>query len=125
MYQCVALYNNIFKWDPLVEYLPEKLAATLWTMPLPWGARILAYIELISELILWIGIFAGLFGLFFQHWRRRFFSLWIPCGIMIGAVVCQTGGFGYARLRLPIEPLILILGIIFWLALYQTYCKKN
>ncbi len=113
-YQLLALYNNCFKWDPLVEYLDEKLADTLYRKELPWPVRLGAYLELFLEILLWLGIFSGLCMLVNKKFREQFFSLWIPCGIMMGAVLCQTGGFGYARLRLPVEPLIILLGLVFW-----------
>jgi hypothetical protein len=55
-YQLVALTNNSFKSDPLVEFLPEKIADTLYRKPMPIGFRIIAWIELICNLLLWIGI---------------------------------------------------------------------
>ena len=114
-YQFVALHNNCFKWDPLIEYLPTKLAETLYTKPLPWYMRLIAYVELLFEVLVWLGIFVGLWLVMYsKKFRQSYANLWIPCGMMIGAAVVQTGGFGYARLRLPIEPLICLLGIMFW-----------
>ncbi|MBY0109998.1 MAG: hypothetical protein K2X90_02700 [Candidatus Babeliaceae bacterium] len=124
-YQMLALYNNCFKWDPLVEYLDEKLADTLFKKELPLGIRLIAFVELFFELLLWIGIFSGLFMLFDRKFREHFFTLWIPCGIIMGAVLFQTGGFGYARLRLPIEPLIILLGLVFWVYIFSNPSKKN
>ncbi len=60
-----------------------------------------------------------------KNFRRKFLALWMGCGIMMGAVLCQTGGFGYARLRLPIEPLIILLGLVFWYWLYLEHSKKT
>lgn len=113
-YQILLLYNNCFKWDPLVEYLPEKLADVLYHKQLPLHVRFMAYIELLFEILLWLGIFSGLLMLFNNKFREQFFTLWLTCGIIMGAVLCQTGGFGYARLRLPVEPLIILLGLVFW-----------
>ncbi len=124
-HQIVALYNNCFKWDPLVEYLDDKLFDTLYRKELPLGIRLIAFVELFFELLLWIGIFSGLFMLFNKKFREQFFTLWIPCGIMMGAVLFQTGGFGYARLRLPIEPLIILLGLVFWVCIFSNPSKKN
>ncbi len=124
-YQLVSLYHNTFKWDPLVEYLDAKLADTLYAKELPWYFRALAYLELIFSLFLWLGIFLSLGFLRDKEFRRKFFSLMFFCAVMIGAVVCQTGGFGYARLRLPIEPLIIIGGLVFWLWLYTKLSKKD
>jgi len=124
-YQFVSLYNNTFKWDPLVEYLGDKLRETLYGKDLPWYIRLIAYIEFLTEILLWIGIFAGLVLLAMPDFRKKYLLIWIPCGILMGAVLCQTGGFGYARLRLPIEPLIIILGLVFWLYVYHLLSKKN
>lgn len=119
--QLVAFAANCFKWDPIVEYLDEKIANCLYAQPMSWFMRSLAWIEFISLLLLWMGIFGGILlfmclplikkqTVLFQTYGL----LWLKTGILIGAVVMQTGGFGYARLRLPIEPLMLILGITFW-----------
>lgn len=132
LYSCqlVALTYNCFMWDPLVEYLPEKLYACLWSKPLPPLMRIVAWLELIISLSIWLGILAGLYvfcvkPLFVPRERELFTNygtLWLKTGILIGATLMQTGGFGYARLRLPIEPLILILGLMFW---WWFFKQKN
>lgn len=123
LYSCqlTALAHNCFKWDPMVEYLPEKLHACLYTKPLPPFMRIIAWLELLLSITIWLGIFAGLFKFVIQPLFTRQYELfsaygilWLTAGIFIGATMLQTGGFGYARLRLPIEPLMLILGITFW-----------
>lgn len=125
-YQFIMLYHNCFKWDPLVEYLPEKLADTLYRKELPWWLRLVAYAELVSEIALWFGIIAGFILVCGNRkFRNSYGALWVISCIMIGAVVCQTGGFGYARLRLPIEPLIIILGLLFWLYLTKVYRLNN
>lgn len=122
-YQLVSLHNNCFKWDPLVEYLPEKVSEALYKKPLPFFFRLIAYLELLLNIILWLGIFAGTSTLFLDTtWREKYLRLWIACCVFIGTVCAQTGGFGYARLRLPIEPLIILLGLSFWFYWYQ---QKN
>jgi hypothetical protein len=119
-YQLLALATNIFKWDPLVEYLPEKIAATLWYTPIPVLFRAIGWLELFWILFLWSGIILG----FWQSVIRAVCTkkienphataLWIKGLFFIALVVGQTGGFGYARLRLPIEPLMSILGCMGW-----------
>ncbi|MGC2310767.1 MAG: hypothetical protein WA432_04060 [Candidatus Babeliaceae bacterium] len=118
--QLVAFAKNCFKWDPLVEYLPEKIADCLYQAPLNWFMRFIAWLEFIFSLIVWAGIFGGVCHFLLKplfsrkyHWSSKT-ALWLKTGILIGCVVFQTGGFGYARLRLPIEPLMIILGITFW-----------
>jgi hypothetical protein len=119
--QLVAFAANCFKWDPIVEYLDEKIAKCLYAQPMSWLMRTLAWVEFLSVILLWMGILGGV--LFFMciplikkqtALFQTYGLLWIKTGIVIGAVLMQTGGFGYARLRLPIEPLMLILGITFW-----------
>lgn len=116
--QLVALVHNCFKWDPLIEYLPEKLKACLYAQELPWHLRILAWTEFIFSLWLWIGIIAGFWRFvieaFWYKQRRDAQALWFKALFLIAAVVLQTGGFGYARLRLPIEPLMIMLGLYYW-----------
>lgn len=120
-YQLVSLVHNCFKWDPLVEYLPEKLQDALYKKELPFFARLLAWLELIFNLFLWIGIFAGIWKyIIVALWQRSLTcpaqtALWLKCGLMVIAVVAQTGGFGYARLRLPVEMLIIITGLSYWI----------
>jgi hypothetical protein len=119
--QLVAFAGNCFKWDPLVEYLDEKIKKCLYEQPMSWSMRAIAWIEFISAIMLWIGIIGGLLVFVVQAlWRRdwkRFNSyglLWLKTGIFMGVVAMQTGGFGYARLRLPVELLMLILALTFW-----------
>lgn len=120
--QLVALANNCFSWDPLVEYLPEKLYDCVYGKPMPLLFRLLAWLEALLYVVLWAGIFGGMWcflvrPLFYGNMQEIFSVygyLWIKCGLFIGMVVGQSGGFGYARLRLPIELLIFILAAVFW-----------
>jgi hypothetical protein len=52
--------------------------------------------------------------------RRRLCILWWQVVPLIWACVFMTGGFGYARLRLPIEALLIILSLTFWHWLYKN-----
>jgi len=131
LYSCqlAAFAGNCFSWDPLVEYLDEKLTNCLCTQPMPLWMRVTAWLELLASLITWLGILAGIFFFILQPlWQRTYAllatygALWIKTGLLIGAVVMQTGGFGYARLRLPIEPLMLLIGITFW---YWVFTQRN
>lgn len=119
----VAFANHSFDWDPLEEFLTEKTANALYKKSIPLSLRIVTYAELCYALLLWIGIIAGTFLFFFSACLRRFkvsayaqhaALLWIKIFPMIGALCGMTGGFGYARLRLPIEPLIIIASVTFW-----------
>ena len=129
--QLVAIAGNCFKWDPLVEYLDEKIKKCLYEQPMSWAMRGCAWAEFIYALLVWIGIFGGLWIFVIRalltHNMKLFTSyglLWLKTGIIIGVVVMQSGGFGYARLRLPVESLMLILAITFWWWLYHSRYKK-
>jgi len=131
--QLVALYNNCFKWDPIVEFLDEKIKECLYKKPLPMSLRILAWFEFMASILIWLGIIAGFYIFTIKtlfNWKsinqhiKNYGLLWLTCLYMIGAVVGQTGGFGYARLRIPVEPLILILAVTFWYYVYKQYQKK-
>jgi uncharacterized membrane protein YesL len=116
----------------LIEYLSEKLAECLYKTPMPPLMRLIVYLELLYACFLWIGLIAGL--CFFvimpllRHFevhqsRRTIFGLWMVLLPMIAATVFMTGGFGYARLRLPIEPLMIILSLTWWYMIYMKYKK--
>lgn len=115
-YQLVALANNTYSWDPLEEYLPEKWALTLYKGTLPIAIRTLGWIELIFMLMLWIGLLKGIGQhILYPLYKRQKLSpqmrIWITAALLSGATIGMTGGFGYARLRLPIEPLLIILSL--------------
>ena len=98
------------------EYLPEKWAATLYKGTLPIAIRILGWIELIFMLMMWIGLLKGIVEyILYPLYKRERLSgqmrIWITGALLIGATIGMTGGFGYARLRLPIEPLLIILSL--------------
>jgi hypothetical protein len=132
-YQLVSLHNNCFMWDPMIEYLPEKIAGCLYAAELPTSMRIISWLEALFYLFVWIGVFVGAITHVLIPIIRRnvrydeLFWQWFYSGIFIGMVVFQTGGFGYARLRLPIEALILTLGISFWIGKVsgRTYNKRK
>ena len=125
LYSCqiTALCTSTFMYDPLEEFLSTKVGDTLWCQSMPCMARIIAWIELIFMILMWIGLFAG----FWQFMLRPLFKklnvpssiaqiagLWLKTAPLIWAILFMTGGFGYARLRLPIEPLMIILALTWW-----------
>jgi hypothetical protein len=122
-YQFVLLHHNEFKHDPLVEYLPQKLADVLHARSLPWYMRTIAWIELFLNLVLWIGILYGCYA-WVRFFNPRTRAWWAASALFAACVCLQTGGFGYARLRLPIEPLILICGLYGLLTIYRIYDSK-
>ncbi|MFA6066510.1 MAG: hypothetical protein WC707_05015 [Candidatus Babeliaceae bacterium] len=133
-YQLVALVNNHFKWDPLVEYLPEKWAACLWASYLPLPLRMIAWLEALWVLLTWLGIAWGVYLFLLKplwsdstYWVsiQKYCYMWLVSGIIIGSVVMQSGGFGYARLRLPVEPLIIIISVTFWWFIFIQQVQRK
>ncbi len=130
--QLVAFAQNCFRWDPLVEYLDEKIANCLWRGSIFGATRCIAWLEFFGSFVIWIGLLIGtiqvLVAPLLQRRSLRFLfedtfrQSWFLALNFIGIVLLQTGGFGYARLRLPVEPLILILGVTFW---WLRYSKKR
>lgn len=121
-YQMIPMLNDSYWYDPLEEFLPDKIADCLYKHPMPWYLRLLCWLELIGSLLLWIGLLAG-FWVFVLHsyiakkvpiFIKNRQRMWILCIPMIGILVGMTGGFGYARLRLPAEPLLIILSLTWW-----------
>jgi len=120
--QLAAMANNTFFYDPIEEFLGEKIAACLWAQPMSFFMRAICIFEFLFSVLLWVGLAAGfLFFLirpFFVKGTRHIKNmrwLWLNTGLMIGLAVFMTGGFGYARLRLPVEPLLIVLALTFWL----------
>lgn len=116
-YQLVALAHKTYSWDPLEEYLPEKWAQILYKGTLPITIRALGWIELIAMIMIWIGLLLGvwkyiLYSLYKSTTLTPQTRIWITAALLSAGTIGMTGGFGYARLRLPIEPLLIILGLM-------------
>ena len=138
-WQLVALVKNCFKSDPLEESLREKTAQCLYKdslpgTPLPLIVRIIAWLEAIYALLLWIGIFFGFWYFLLRTALKKYAvperlkslgGLWLKTGFMIGSLLFMTGGFGYARLRLPVEPLLIILALTAWLEIINLYKQRK
>ncbi len=120
--QLVAFTNNTYTYDPIEEFLSYKVADCLYAAPIPWWMRIISWLEFLCYILVWIGIFAGSWlccQQMYQSWQHKatlsaYANTWIKLILMSGAIIIMTGGFGYARLRLPIEPLMLIAALMFW-----------
>lgn len=124
-YQLVAMANDSYWYDPIEEYLPDKIADCLWKERIPIASRVISWLEFISAILIWIGA-AGSFWLYVIRCKKygtQFVKLWLLSIAMGGLCIGMTGGFGYARLRLPVEPLLLILSLIFWH--WLLYTKKD
>lgn len=122
-YQFIPMINGSFWYDPIEEYLPEKIAACLWAHEMPLSGRLICWLEFVGMLFIWIGLLGGLWVFVITNlvrkkaegtFAQKMFAVWLYLIPMIGLIVGMTGGFGYARLRLPAEPLILILSFSFW-----------
>lgn len=120
--QLVAFANNTYTFDPLEEFLPEKLKLCLYAQPMHWFMRFICLIEFAYALLLWFGLLGGLFALCIlpfikkqQDMLNRYALVWLQLGLFIIPLLFMTGGFGYARLRMPVEPLLVILTLTFWL----------
>jgi hypothetical protein len=116
-HQLVSLAHKEHTWDPIEEFLDEKVTATLYKRPLHWSLRLIAWSELLMNLLMWIGLFWGIVGtlkdiILRRTTNQRLLYLWISATIIALFTIALTGGFGYARLRLPIEPLLIIFGLI-------------
>jgi hypothetical protein len=123
-YQLIPMITNTYFYDPIEEYLPEKISACLYTQTMPIWMRLICWLEFISSILIWIGLFGGLWifviiPLARKDMKNKFLKIWLTLIPTIGIIVGMTGGFGYARLRLPAEPLILILSFTFWLTILR------
>ncbi len=127
-HQLVSFAANSFKADPLEEILTEKIAACLYAQPMHLFMRFICWLEFLFSIFVWFGLIMGFFLFLMQSawyqlrvpaYQRKMFFIWIKTGLVIGAVLCMTGGFGYARLRMPVEPLIVLLSLTWWYYMYQ------
>lgn len=120
--QLVAMVTKTHTYDPIEEFLTEKLSLCLYTQPMPRLMRIICWSEFIFSLLLWFGLLAGLLLFILKPLLQknaspdvlRMQALWIKVGIIIGGMLIMTGGFGYARLRMPIDPLLWLLALTWW-----------
>ncbi len=133
-YQLIPMVNGSYWYDPIEEYLPEKIAACLWTHQMPWYGRVLCWLEFLFSIFIWMGLFGGLWVFIIRplvnkaaviSFAQSMMRSWLLVIPMIGIVIGMTGGFGYARLRLPAEPLMLILSFSFWYWLYLRFYKDT
>ncbi len=127
--QLVACVKRCCHYDPLIEYLSDKMQDCLYKTPMPWPMRVIVYLELVFMLLLWTGLFGGawLFMIMPLVCRlkvpdkvKQHFGFWLKITPMVAGILFMTGGFGYARLRLPIEPLMFILSLTFWLYIWHN-----
>ncbi len=132
--QLVAFASNTYTYDPLEEILTDKIACCLYKQPMHWFMRLLCWLEFIWTLIIWLGLIGG-FSLFLiwplvtrfktQHAVVQLGCMWLKAGMLIGGMLIMTGGFGYARLRLPIEPLMIMLACTFYSFAFKQRSKNH
>jgi hypothetical protein len=79
----------------------------------------LIYLELIFSTLVFWGFAGFVFNSFFS---KNIFLLMLNIGSFIGLFIVISLASGFARLRLPIEPLVFILSFYFWLRLF---CKRR
>lgn len=132
--QLVSLVNKTHTWDPTEEFLLEKLAFCLWKQPMPWIMRIICWLDALLYLLLWIGIVSGCWfffihplitGQFENPSLQKIQAQWIKMGIIAGALIVMTGGFGYARLRMAIDPLLIIMSLTAWYSMLVSYISHQ
>lgn len=132
--QLVSIVNKTHMWDPSEEFLLEKLALCLWKQPMPWAMRLICWLDALLYLLLWIGIFSGCWlffirplitGQFFDPSLQRIQAQWIKMGIITGALIIMTGGFGYARLRMAVDPLLIIMSLTAWYSILMSYVSHQ
>lgn len=135
--QLVAYMNNTYYYDPPEEFLAEKLADALYNNRMYWYLRILVWLELLFMLFIWIGLLWGAYRYILLPASKyiqtkelsthtgRMLSLWIKTGLFIGGMLIMTGGFGYARLRMPIDPLMFILSLTLWYDVWKSYTRRG
>jgi len=133
-YQLVDMAKNTFYYDPIEEFLTEKWSECLYEKKVPALMRLVIYLEIIFEILKWIGLILGIF-IFWLFPLIKLFDvsdyvkqtglLWLKVAPMIGAFIIMTGGFGYARLRLPVEALIVMLSLTTWYWLIKERKSEN
>jgi hypothetical protein len=121
--QLVAFVSNSYTFDPIEEFLEEKIKLCIYKQQMPIFMRMICFLELLFSLLLWFGLLGGFFLFMCAELVKKIRNksyldqttlLWIKTGLMIGGLLFMTGGFGYARLRLPAEALMIILSLTFW-----------
>jgi len=126
--QIVAFVNNSFSYDPAEEFLFEKINLWLFAQNMPPFLGFFCWLEFFFLLWFWIGLFGGIWLFLIKPLftpeeasiHTKFYrSLWLKTGFFIGGLVFMTGGFGYARLRMPVEPLMIILTLTWWLWIFN------
>ena len=114
--------------------MTEKWYDCIYKQSMPVAARMLIFLEIIFEILKWIGLLCGAWIFLLIPLIKKFQvpafikktgATWLKTAPMIGALIFMTGGFGYARLRLPVEPLMIMLALTFWYWILWRRNEKN
>lgn len=129
--QLVSMANDTFFYDPIEEFITQKYADALYHQPMPALMRIACWLDLIYFICVWVGLLIAFIFFLIKplfSWatldaqKKNSVKLLCACILLAGAVIAPTGGFGYARLRLPIEPLMIIVSVAGW---YYLVTRKR
>lgn len=109
-------YSTSSTWSKLKKYLYPNVN-TWYLIPLTW-------FEIIASFLLLIGFVGFCLRALFN--KQLFFQV-LPIFLFIGLLIGLTCAYGCARLRLPLEPLLVIISMHWWVWFYQKYClhKKS
>jgi len=89
-------------WDMISRYIMPPTDS----MPL----RAIIMLEIVLYLLLLLGLCRALWGLFANGFGKDL-AIWLTAGAFIAFFIVIALAGGYARMRLPVEPLIIILGL--------------
>ena len=123
--QLVAFMRNTFQWDPPEEFLAEKLALCFYKQSMPAVLRLLCLFDTLYLLLIWLGI--SLLPLLLFWFRASIQVHYMPVLVLFFLVVVplsMTGGYGYARLRLPVEGVMVVLSLMSWSLLVHHHWQR-
>ncbi|MBN1549196.1 hypothetical protein JW872_00885 [Candidatus Babeliales bacterium] len=129
--QLMHFFHNTYHYEPLERYITEDIPDALYSKPLPISSRLICWLEFFFMLLMWTGIILGFWKFIIAEFISLFRKksqlpavtfLWLKLLPLAGAVIAMGGFFGCARLRLPVEPLLLILSLSFW---YTVIVKRQ
>jgi hypothetical protein len=96
-------------WFKIKLYLTPRVLES-WLIPI-------IYWELLLSLFIVLGMMLLLIRACWNHFARRILLLIVPFIVLFA---CITLAYGCARLRLPVEPLMLLGAVYGWMGFFQT-----
>jgi hypothetical protein len=114
LYSAQMVFSDGEQWSPYTTEANWKARIEKYLCPhvKTWYLVPLVRVEIAYSLLLFIG-FLGfiLWGIFYyRHWQLALLKT-MPFILLLIGVTCA---YGCARLRLPVEPFLLIFGLYFW-----------